>query len=124
MIDLNVYSKLKMSEQFCFELREDWVVRIISFHKIDTGQFAMLLQARDPYFRQYVLVFSKGIDNVFGEIIGEISKSSGCIFKCRSDKRTVDKNKISRINYTFPKISQGVEPSAGFLDNIIAVNSP
>ena len=76
MIDLNVYSKLKMSEQFRFELREDWVVRTISFHKIDIGQFATLLQVRDPYFRQYVLVFSKGIDNVIGEIMGRLAKAA------------------------------------------------
>ena len=55
----------------------------------------------------------------------KISKSSGCIFKYRSDKLTVDENNIIRMDSTLrPKTSQGVEPSVGFLFNTIAVKSP
>ena len=59
----------------------------------------------------FVFIWSKGIDNgegalldflhVTGEMIGEISKSSGCIFKCSSDKWTVHDNKIIRMHSTF-----------------------
>ena len=62
--------------------------------------------------------------HVIGEVVGEIRKRSCSTFKYRSDKQTVDNNNIIWMDYTVPKISQGVKPSVGFLDNIIAVNNP
>ena len=59
----------------------------------------------------FVFIWSKAIDNgegalldflhVIGAMIGEFSKSSGCIFKNRSDKQTVDNNKIIQMDSTF-----------------------
>ena len=80
------------------------------------GLITFLLRNLSPHImlmksEWFVFIWSKAIDNgegalldflhVTGEMIGEISKSSGCIFKCSYDKWTVHNNKIIRMHSTF-----------------------
>ena len=93
MIDLNVYSKPKMIEQFYVELKRRLGSHnyMLLFFLIDTSIYTTLLEARDPCLSKCIFARSIRIDNgegtlldflhAIGEVIGEISKSSSCIFK-------------------------------------------